>query len=129
MESTPPPAPPAPPAAQSSPTAPRTSSGGFDPVAAFGPLLDFRFTKFITVNIVQVLYIVGIAVIALYTLAAVIGMFQAGAGVGIAALIFAPLVFMISVLLLRVYLEIIVVLFRIAESTSETARCLAKSPR
>lgn len=135
MESTPPPAPPAPPAPptppapQSSPSAPRTSSAGFDPAAAFGPLLDFRFTKFITVNIVQVLYIVGIAVIALYTLAVVIAMFRASVGAGIAALIFAPVVFVISVLLLRVYLEIIVVLFRIAESTSETAKSLANSPR
>lgn len=108
---------------------PRMSGEGFDPAKAFGPLLDFRFTKFITVNIVQVLYIVGVVVIALYTLAAVIAMFRAGAMTGIAALIFSPVVFLVSVLLLRVYLEIIVVLFRIAESTSETAKALAKSPR
>jgi hypothetical protein len=84
----------------------------------FAPLLDFRFTQFITVRIIQVLYLVGIVIIALYTLAGVIGVFQAGAVKGILALILSPLVFLISVLILRVYLEIIAVLFRIADNTS-----------
>lgn len=91
------------------------------PLTPLAPLLDFRFTKFITVKIVQVLYLVGIVVIALYTLAAVIGVFQTGAGKGIVALILSPLVFLISVLVLRVYLEVIVVLFRIAENTAKMA--------
>jgi hypothetical protein len=81
-------------------------------------LLDFRFTRFITVRIIQVLYLVGIVIIALYTLAGVIGVFQAGAVKGILALILSPLVFLISVLILRVYLELIAVIFRIAENTS-----------
>ncbi len=89
-----------------------------NPAYAFAPLLDFRFTKFITVKIIQVLYLVGIAVTALYIFAGVIGAFQMGAVYGMFALIMSPLVFLLSVLILRVYLEIIAVIFRIAENTS-----------
>lgn len=100
---------------------PRSPAPPSIPLAPLAPLLDFRFTRFITVKIVQVLYLVGIVVIALYTLAAVVGVFQTGAGKGIVALILSPLVFLISVLILRVYLEVIVVLFRIAENTARMA--------
>lgn len=109
---------------QPSPTAPAHRlhlPDGFEPASLLKTLTDFRFTRFITVNIVQVLYVIGVVVIALYTLAAVIGLFQAGAAVGILALLFSPLVFLISVLLLRVYLELIVVIFRIAENTRISA--------
>ncbi len=90
-------------------------------VSAFAPLLDFRFTKFITVKIIQVLYLVGIAVSALYIFAGVIGAFQIGVVYGLFALIMSPLAFLLSVLILRVYLELIAVIFRIAENTSRMA--------
>jgi len=107
------------------PSRPRLPEG-FDPSSMFGALTDFRFTRFITVNIVQVLYVLGVALIALYTFAGVIAIFRASVGFGVLALLFSPVIFLLSVLMLRVYLELIVVIFRIAESTRAAAEALSK---
>lgn len=94
---------------------------------ALAPLLDVRFTRFITVKIVQVLYVVGVAVIGLYTLGGVVMSFSAGFGTGVLGLILAPVVFLLSVLVLRVYLEVVAVLFRIAENTTRLADAAERS--
>mgnify|MGYP001379579205 CR=1 FL=1 len=94
---------------------------GFEPASLLKTLADFRFTRFITVNIVQVLYVLGVVIIALYTFAGVIAMLRANIWIGVVALLFSPLIFLISVLVLRVYLELIVVIFRIAENTRISA--------
>jgi hypothetical protein len=109
---------------QHEPAAPSTSPSssirkhlpnGFEPASMLKTLLDYRFTRFITVNIVQILYVLG-----------VIAMLRASVWVGLLALVFSPLVFLISVLVLRVYLELIVVIFRIAENTRISADAAVK---
>lgn len=120
---------------QHEPAAPSTSPSasirkhlpdGFEPASMLKTLLDYRFTRFITVNIIQVLYVIGAAVALFFTLASVVISFQAGAVMGILALLFAPVVFLIYVLILRVYLELIVVIFRIAENTRISAEASSK---
>lgn len=113
---------------QTPPPAPTTSPShrlhlpdGFEPASMLRTLTDYRFTRFITVNIVQILYVLGVVVIALYTFAGVIAMLRASVMIGLVALLLSPLVFLISVLVLRVYLELIVVIFRIAENTRISA--------
>lgn len=83
--------------------------------------LDLGFTRFITVRVVSVLYVVGLALLAIGALASIVTGFRGGVGTGILSLIVAPLGFLLGALLLRVYLEIVVVLFRIAENTSAMA--------
>lgn len=85
------------------------------------PLLDLRFKRFITVSIVKVLYLVGIAMVALTVLTWIIAGFTQGAMVGIAMLVLSPLFLLLGVILLRIYLEVLVVLFRIAENTARMA--------
>jgi len=84
-------------------------------------VLDLGFTRFITVRVVSVLYVVGLALLAISALASIVTGFRGGIGTGIFSLIVAPLGFLLGALLLRVYLEIVVVLFRIAENTSAMA--------
>ena len=84
----------------------------------FGGLFDFSFTKFITIRIVKVLFIIMIVLAGLWTLGLLISLFSEGAGPALLGLIIAPLMFFFSVLMARVWLEVIVVLFRIAENTS-----------
>jgi hypothetical protein len=114
------------PAPQTSPSHRIHLPDGFEPAGMLKTLLDYRFTRFITVNIVQILYVLGVVVIALYTFAGVIAMLRASVWVGLLALVFSPLVFLISVLVLRVYLELIVVIFRIAENTRISADAAVK---
>ena len=85
---------------------------------ALAPLLDLRFTRFIAVRIVQALYVIGAALIALATLIGVVALFRVGFAVGLTALVFLPPLAFVALLGLRAALEMVVALFRIAENTS-----------
>lgn len=111
--SVPPPAP----AARISPPISMQQGAGF-----FASLFDFSFTEFITTKMIKFLYVVGMLLAGLLAVVFIIGGFSRGAGYGIAALIFSPLVFLVYVILARVWLEIIIVIFRIAEHTAEIAK-------
>lgn len=86
--------------------------------ALLGPLTDFSFTRFITLDVLKVLYVIMLILVTLWTLAVVVAGFSQGLGAGIGALVLAPIVWLLSVLLVRVYLEIIAVIFRIAQNTT-----------
>ena len=85
-------------------------------------LFDFSFTSFITTKLVRVLYGIGIAVSGLVALSIVAGGLRQGAAAGVGALILGPLLFLLSVMYARVVLEVLIVIFRIAEHTAEIAR-------
>jgi uncharacterized membrane protein len=70
-----------------------------------------------------VIYIIAIVIAALYALAALsYGYAFAGVGGLLGALIVSPIVFFFGVVIARVYMELIIVIFRAAESLSEIAR-------
>jgi hypothetical protein len=88
-------------------------------------LLDFTFTRFITVKWVKLIFIIGIAICALAAVG--IGLFGlitlftgpgfAGKLAGLFMIIAAAVGFLFQVIALRIYMELIVVLFRIEEHT------------
>lgn len=85
-------------------------------------LMDFSFTSFVTSKIIKLLY--GLSIVS----AGVLGLILIIAGFGMSALagivmllIVAPLVFIISVIYSRVLLEIVIVIFRISEHSTEIA--------
>ncbi len=82
-----------------------------------GSLFDLSFTEFVTTRVIKVLYVLAIIMAALVTLALVITGFAGGVGGGLLALILSPVVFLLYVLMARIWLEVIIVLFRIAENT------------
>jgi len=85
-------------------------------------LFDFSFTTFITTKLIKVLYGLWVTVAGLFALALFIDGFRASTGVeGVALFIGAPLVFLLSVIYGRILLELIIVVFRIAEHTAEIA--------
>ena len=89
----------------------------------WGSLFDLSFTDFITSKIIRVLYVLLIVAAALVTLVAIVTAFAKSALLGVLTLlILAPLGFFVAVICIRVYLEIIIVIFRIAENTAEIAR-------
>jgi len=83
-----------------------------------GRLFDLSFTEFVTTSIIKFLYILAIIIAAIAAIAVIVTGFQSGFIGGIIALILSPIVFLIYVLLSRVWLELIIVIFRIAENTS-----------
>ncbi len=83
----------------------------------FGSLFDLSFTEFVTTRVIKFLYVLSIIAAGLMALATVIGGFAGGAAGGLLALVISPVVFLLSVLMARVWLEVIIVLFRIAENT------------
>jgi hypothetical protein len=96
----------------------RRDSRGF-----FARLFDFSFGSFITPTIIKVIYILLIIVIALMMLTIVIVGFTQSVVAGLLALIIgAPIGGFLYILFARVWLEIIIVLFRIHDNTEEMAR-------
>jgi len=85
----------------------------------FGALFDFSFSQFVTTRLVRFLYGMLVVIDVLVTLVVIVRAFGEGAGAGLVALILAPILLLILVVITRVYLEIIIVIFRIAEYLRE----------
>ncbi len=88
----------------------------------FGSLLDTNFNSLITPKLITFLYVVSIIILALGTLAFIIAGFAEKASSGILLLILAPIGALIYLIVIRLWLELIVVTFKIRDATEETAR-------
>ena len=84
----------------------------------FSVLFDLSFTEFITTRIVKFLFIVSIILSAIGALALISAGLEVGFVAGVASLLGASVLFVFYVLLSRIYLEILVAVFRIAENTA-----------
>ena len=82
-----------------------------------GSIFDLSFTEFITIRIIKFLFILGIIFAAIGTLVLIVTGFSNGIGAGIVSLVLSPLIFLVYVLLARIWCEMILVIFRIAENT------------
>lgn len=82
-------------------------------------IFDFSFSEFVTTRIIKILFLLSIILAAFTALFIIIGGFSSGSAKGfLGALITAPVVFILSVLFSRIWLELVIVAFRIAENTS-----------
>ncbi len=84
-------------------------------------LFDLSFTRYVSVSLVRVLYILAIVMATVLVIVGVITGFSNSFSAGITALILAPIFFFLYVLFVRVMLEFIVVVFRIADYAREIA--------
>ena len=84
-----------------------------------GALFDLSFTAFITTKLVKVLYILCIVGGAFGALGMIGSGFMAGATSGLIAVVVAPLGFLAAVIFARVYLELVIVIFRGVEHLAE----------
>ncbi len=91
----------------------------------FQALFDFSFTSFITSKLIKILYGLAILGAILGALMLIMSGFSQSTGVGLFMLfIGAPLFFLFWVIYARVLLELIIVIFRIAEHAAEIATLL-----
>jgi hypothetical protein len=80
-------------------------------------LFDFSFNHFFTPKIIKLLYGLSIFSAGLIAILFIIFGFSASTGFGIFALLIgAPLIFLLTVVCSRIYLELMIAIFRIAET-------------
>ena len=87
----------------------------------FTKLFDFSFREFVTLQIVQYLYVLSILIAsigAFSTIGGGIATLQYSFWGGIGGILMGPVVFFVVTLLVRLVLEALVATFRIAENTT-----------
>ena len=85
-------------------------------------LFDFSFKEMVTPSYIKVLYVLLLVGIALYCLVSIISGFAVGFGYGLLALVVAVIVAFIGVIFARIYMEVIMVFFRIKDLLEQMAQ-------
>ncbi len=78
----------------------------------FATLFDMSFSEFITPRIISLIYIVGVVLAGIGLIFTIIAGFAGNVLAGFLLLLVAPVIFIIYVVMLRVYLELVVVFFK-----------------
>lgn len=81
-----------------------------------GALFDMSFRSFVTPRVIQLVFVLQMIILAIALLGMVASAFTQGAGMGLLLLLLSPVLFLIGVLAARIYLELVIVLFRIYET-------------
>ncbi len=89
-----------------------------DNKGTLGLLFDLSFSEFVTTRIIKVLFVLGIVFAGIGSLMILGKGFNAGFLSGLLSLVIAPLAFLLWTLMARMWCELIIVAFRIAENTS-----------
>ena len=98
-----------------------TPSRAHHPRDSSGSLFDFSFTSFVAPKIIKFLFVLLIILVILAALGMIYMGLQAGT-MGLVLVILAPIGAFLYLLIGRVWLEVMMVLFRIAENTGEIAK-------
>jgi hypothetical protein len=93
----------------------------------FGALFDLSFSEFVTTKLIKVLYVLLLILIAIGFLivffGGIVGLFRHGGfAQGLLTIVLAPIGALLYVILARMWMELVIVLFRIAENTTELVR-------
>lgn len=83
----------------------------------FGSLFDFSFDSFVFPKIIKFLYALAVVLMVLGYVGGVIYGFRQGSTEGLAALILGPVAVLIYLIIVRAWMEVAIVLFRIYENT------------
>ena len=92
----------------------------------FASLLDLSFNNFVTTKVIRVLYVLALVLIGLFAVFSLIGalytMVSKSFIDGVFWLVLTPVLAAVNMLLARIYTELIIVFFRVAENTTELVR-------
>ncbi len=91
-----------------------------------GTIFDLSFDKFITTKVIKFLLVVAMVANAIVTIAVIVSVWQGSTWLGILALILSPVIYLLLMLASRIYLELIIVAFRIVEHVSGIEELLKK---
>ncbi|HZK15034.1 MAG TPA: DUF4282 domain-containing protein [Solirubrobacterales bacterium] len=84
--------------------------------------MDTRFDSLITPKLIRFLYIVSMVVLAIGAIIVIVTGFANGAGRGILTLILAPIGALVYLIVIRLYLELVIVIFKIRDATDEVSQ-------
>ena len=84
----------------------------------FSVLFDLNFAEFLTPRIIKLLFMLGLLGAVVFTFLFIVGGFNSGPLGGIVALLLSPLVFLLMAIACRVWLELIMLGFKIANNTT-----------
>ncbi|MBN1764129.1 MAG: DUF4282 domain-containing protein [Sedimentisphaerales bacterium] len=86
----------------------------------FSALFDLSFSEFITTRIIKLLFVIGIIGAVIATLMLIVsGLASSSGAAKVFYILLSPVFFILYVLFVRVWLEMILVFFRIAENTTK----------
>ncbi|MFF0249225.1 DUF4282 domain-containing protein [Streptosporangium sandarakinum] len=81
----------------------------------FARLFDLSFDHYVTTSIIKVIFVILVVVEVLWALSTVALAFDTGPESGVIALFLAPIGLFLAILLTRVWMELLVVIFKIKE--------------
>jgi hypothetical protein len=84
-------------------------------------LFDLSFSRFLSLELVGLVYIAAIMAAIVAVIASIFIAFSNGIWVGVGSILIAPILFLLYVISWRIWLELLIVLFRIAEYGREIA--------
>ena len=99
------------------PTFTPTEASGAEGGPFFSRLFDTSFRTFITPSIVKVLFWIGVVLVSLVCIAFLIAFIAEGGAAIVVGIVVVPLMWFIYVIYTRVFLELMIVLFRIEQNT------------
>lgn len=94
----------------------------YESASTLAPLRDLSFNTFITLSALKIVYVLIVLVETLALLLGLGGAFSHSVLTGLGGLILLPFLWLVAVILTRMYLELIAVVFRIAHNTTILAR-------
>ncbi len=97
----------------------------------FASLFDFEFSELVTPRIIRVVFIIGLVFVALSSLTWVLTMphSRGGGAIAVGGLIFSAIFFFVGTIALRIWLEVIMVVFRIADDLRALRASHQPAPR
>lgn len=91
-------------------------------IGFFAALFDFSFSRFVSVSLIRIAYVLALLVGVFIMVATVVmTFFNSGFLAGIFSLVIASVAFIVFAVIARVWLEFVVVIFRIADHTKKMA--------
>lgn len=86
-----------------------------------GRIFDLSFSEFVTTKVIKFIFVLQIIGAVVFSFGFMVSGFRAGFGKGLLFLILTPVVFFVITLLSRIWCELLVVVFKIADNTSKIA--------
>jgi len=87
----------------------------------FGALFDLSFSELVTTRVIKFLFVLAIIGAAIASVFYIGVAFAHSTGVGVLILIISPLIFIVYVTIARIWLEVLIVVFRISEDVKRIA--------
>lgn len=85
----------------------------------FGSLFDFSFESFVFPKVISFIYAIIVVLTAIGLLALIVFAFGQGSLEGVGAIILGPVVMILYLIMVRAWMEIAIVMFRIYDNTGK----------